>query len=122
MEIGGGSKSTTTKLLITGPTTPRQLTARTFNMIAKDAMVSRDVVSGIIPINSVKAYVLFDSGAIYSFVSYEFGQRLQLPCLQLDSPLNIEITSKKVILVTHVYKNCCIKIKGHKFVVDLIPI
>ena len=71
-------------------------------MTVKDAMVSRDVVSSIIPVNSVKAYVLFDSGATYSFVPCEFTHQLQFPCERLDSPLNVEIAIKKVIPVTYV--------------------
>ena len=42
-------------------------------MTVKDAVVSKDVVSGIIPVNSISAYVFFDSGVTCSFVSHEFA-------------------------------------------------
>ena len=66
--------------------------------------------------------MLFDSGATCSFVSHEFANRLNLPREPLESPLNIEIANKEIIPIRHVYKNRCVDIIGHKFLVDLIPI
>lgn len=121
MEVGGCSKNNN-KLLITRPTIIGRPITKTFNMTIKDAVASRDLVSGIILVNSINAYVLFDSGATCSFVSREFAQRLNLPCEPLDFPLNIEVANKEVIPVRHEHKNCCVEIRGHKFLVDLIPI
>ena len=66
-------------------------------MTVKDAVASKDVVLGIIPMNSIDAYVLFDSGATCSFVSHVFAQGLNLPFEQLDYPLNVEVANKEVI-------------------------
>ena len=63
IEVGGGSRNNNSKPMITGPTVSGRPIARTFNMTIKDSVVSRDVVSGIIPVNSINAYVLFDYGA-----------------------------------------------------------
>ena len=57
-------------LTITRPAALGKPTARTINMTVKDTVASKDVVSGIIPVNSIDAYVLFDLGATCSFVSH----------------------------------------------------
>ena len=79
-------------------------TARAYNMTVSDAIASQNVVSGIIPVNTINAYVLFDSGATCSFVSHTFAQKLNLPCDTLDHPLSIEIANKARIPVTQIYK------------------
>lgn len=62
IDVRGGSKSNiSNKLPIIGLTASSRPTVRTFNIIVKKAVALRDVVSGIIPINSIDAYVLFDS-------------------------------------------------------------
>ena len=80
------------------------------------------MVAGIAHVNSINDYILFDSEALCSFISHEFMNRLGLPYESLESPLNIEVANKAIILIRHVYKNCCIEIRGHPFLVDLIPI
>lgn len=47
-------------LLIEGPPAKNKPTGRVYNMTVKEAMASDNVVAGIIPINSVNSYVLFD--------------------------------------------------------------
>ena len=89
--------------------------------MVKDAVALKDVVSSVIPINSINAYVLFDFGATCLFVLHEFANRLNLPCEPLESPLNIEVANKEIIFIRHVYKNYCVDIREHKFMVDLIP-
>ena len=75
MEVRRSSKTNTNnKAMITGLTTFGRLTAITFNMTVKDAVASRDVVSSILLVNSMDAYVLFDSGATCSFMSHKFAQ------------------------------------------------
>lgn len=126
--IGGGNGSrennstNSGRLAIAAPVQPSRPTARTFNMTVQDAVQSRDVVSGIIPINNIDAYVLFDSGATCSFVSVEFANRLDVPREKLEILLNIEVANKEVIPVSHVYRNCKVVIRGHQMTVDLIPI
>ena len=91
-------------------------------MMVKEAVTSNNVVSGIILVNSIDVYVLFDSGATSSFVSHKFAQCLNLYFEQLDYPLNIEVANKEVIPVEYIHRNCSVKIRGHQFLVDLIPI
>ena len=57
-------------------------------------MESKEVVSGILPINTVNAYIIFDSGATCSFISEEFVKKISVPQQELDNPLIIEIANK----------------------------
>ena len=58
-------------------------------MTMKNTVASKDVMSGIILINSVNAYIPFDSGATYSFISHKFAHHLNLFPKDLEFPLNI---------------------------------
>lgn len=71
----------------------------------QDAVAFRDVLSCIILINNINAYILFDSGATYSFVSKEFAKLLNLSQERLGNLLNIEVTNKEVIFIEFVYCN-----------------
>ena len=82
------SKESSGKLVIGGPASQlSKPTAWTFNMTVQDAMESRDVVSGILPVNTVNAYILFDSGATYSFISEDFAKKICVPQQKLNDPL-----------------------------------
>lgn len=96
--------------------------ARTFNMTVQDAVVSGDVVAGIIPINDINAYVLFYSGATCSFIACDFARRLGLFPERLPIPLNIRVANEEIIPVEHIHRWCCVEIRGYKLSVDLIPI
>ena len=45
-------------------------------MTVQDEVASADVVAGIIPVNEINAYVLFDSGATCSFIACGFAKQL----------------------------------------------
>ena len=53
-------------------------TARTFNMTVADAIRDTDVIAGTLLLNSIRAHVLFDSGATKSFISQEFARNINL--------------------------------------------
>ena len=91
-------------------------------MTVQDALEAKDVVSGILPINTINAYVLFDLGATCSFISEDFAAKLCIPQQQLDNPLNVEIANREIIPVDKVCKNCFVDLRGHNLEVDLIPI
>jgi hypothetical protein len=55
----------------------------------EEAHESRKIMMGTLPVNSVAAFVLFDSGASHSFVSQQFAQQHELPLELLPTPLEI---------------------------------
>jgi hypothetical protein len=71
-----------------------------------DTTASNSVVPSIFPISSSKAFVLFDSRATHSFVSYYFAKACCLESEALDVNLAVATPIKSTILFTSVVKNC----------------
>ncbi|KAL8104528.1 hypothetical protein AgCh_028665 [Apium graveolens] len=76
---------------------------------------------GTLPVNSVDAKVLFDSGATRSFISQSFVDKLHCEVKLLDQALMIELANKNQVSVDQVCPKCDIEIGGHHFFANLIP-
>ncbi|XP_071740275.1 uncharacterized protein [Rutidosis leptorrhynchoides] len=76
---------------------------------------------GTFIVNNMPTHVLFDSGAIKSFVSLSFCERFNLPLCKLDVPLEVEIADSKLVIVSDIYRGCIIEINDEQFKIDLIP-
>ncbi|GJV93785.1 putative reverse transcriptase domain-containing protein [Tanacetum coccineum] len=98
------------------------LKARVYVMAAEEDKLVHDVFTCTIPVNSIPAQVLYDSGASVSFVSYEFSKNLPAPPSKLSFPLEVEIADSKVLVVSNVYRDVEIEIDDIIFKIDLIPI
>ncbi|KAD4889132.1 hypothetical protein E3N88_21205 [Mikania micrantha] len=94
---------------------------RAFQITAEEAKVTPDVVTGTFFINTLPAYILFDSGASRSFVSTNFIHHSSFVVEKLSVPLEIEIADSKCFLVCDVYRKCKLTIDGEDFDIDLIP-
>jgi hypothetical protein len=70
---------------------PGSKTAHLHNISIEQAQQSEDVVLGTLPVNSISAKVLFDTGASLSFVSQKFSQKQMLPMEPL--PHSIMVSS-----------------------------
>ncbi|KAI3738440.1 hypothetical protein L2E82_28472 [Cichorium intybus] len=103
-------------------TEPQKVKTRAFQITREEAKETHDVVSGILLINSTPAYVLFDSGSTYSFVSHGFGARLNVPLELLDLVFEVEVADGKFVEVQHMYRDCELDINGKKFRLNLLPI
>ncbi|KAJ9547279.1 hypothetical protein OSB04_019822 [Centaurea solstitialis] len=95
---------------------------RAFQMTAEEAQTAPDVITGIFPVNSKPALVLFDTGATWSYVSRKFCRDFQIELGNLDSPQAIDVAAEEVQVVEHVYRGCSIEIFGVRFSINLIPI
>ncbi|KAL8091503.1 hypothetical protein AgCh_033936 [Apium graveolens] len=87
---------------IEGAPVKNQPKARTFNMTMQDAVQSSDVVAGTLPVNSVVAKVLFDSGATRSFISQDFVDKLHCEVKLLEQALMIELANKNQVFIDRV--------------------
>ncbi|KAD6119725.1 hypothetical protein E3N88_10996 [Mikania micrantha] len=94
---------------------------RAFQITADEAKDAGDVVTGTFLVNSVPAYVLFDSGASKSFISTKFTHHASFVLEKLIAPLEIEVADSKSFLVFDVYRNCKITIEDEEYTIDLIP-
>ncbi|KAD4179563.1 hypothetical protein E3N88_28154 [Mikania micrantha] len=94
---------------------------RAFKITAEEAKVTSDVVTGTFHINSLPAYILFDSGASRSFISVKFVNHDSFVLAKLPCPLKVEIADSKSFLVYDIYHRCKLTIDGEDYEVDLIP-
>ncbi|KAJ9543627.1 hypothetical protein OSB04_023334 [Centaurea solstitialis] len=101
-----------------GPTTR----GRAFQLTAEEAQTAPDVITGIFPVNSKHALVLFDTGATWSYVSHRFCKDFQIELGKLDRPVKIDVAAEEVHVVERVYRGCTIDIFGVQFSINLIPV
>ncbi|KAD5317689.1 hypothetical protein E3N88_17635 [Mikania micrantha] len=94
---------------------------RAFKITAEEAKVTSDVVTGTFHINSLPAYIIFDSGASRSFISVKFVNHDSFVLAKLPFPLEVEIADSKNFLVYDIYHRCKLTIDGEDYEVDLIP-
>ncbi|KAJ0692498.1 putative transcription factor interactor and regulator CCHC(Zn) family [Helianthus annuus] len=95
--------------------------ARSFQLTAVEAKVKPEVVSGIFPVNSIPARMLFDTGANKSFISYGFIRHPSFVLTKLPLPLEVEIGNNKSFIVCDVCENCKLSIDDEEYTIDLIP-
>ncbi|KAI3690640.1 hypothetical protein L2E82_48797 [Cichorium intybus] len=108
-------------------TKPTKVKGRAFQMTREEAKETHHVVAGTLLVNSLlvnslPAYVLFDSGANLSFVSHEFRKCLSVSVKPLEDACVIEIANGELVTVRHVYENCPIEINGRILMANLLPI
>ncbi|XP_024971936.1 uncharacterized protein LOC112510818 [Cynara cardunculus var. scolymus] len=95
--------------------------ARAFQITAAEALKEPDVVTGIFLLNDTLACILFDSGAINSFVSLYYTQYLDFVPIMLEKPFNVDTANRVTLVADKVYKDCKLDLDDHEFTVDLIP-
>ncbi|XP_022007494.1 uncharacterized protein LOC110906706 [Helianthus annuus] len=99
-----------------------QARGRSFVIGAKDARQDPNVVTGTFLLNDYFAYILFDTGADFSFISIEFKNILGLEPSKLDVPYSIELANGRLIETGEVVKECTLELGEQKFNIDLLPI
>ena len=93
-----------------------------FTLTRQDAQASNAVVTGILPIDSQNAHVLFDSGATYFFISTFFATTLGRDPSPLGEFLIVATPMGHSLLANSVYKSCEILLEGKSFMADLIEL
>jgi hypothetical protein len=80
-----------------------------------------DVVTGTVSIDSFDAFILFDSGASFSFVSKAFVDRMGISIQQIGQPITVN-SAKGPISSNHVCPGCVIRLADEDFVANLVVI
>ncbi|GKE17503.1 putative reverse transcriptase domain-containing protein, partial [Tanacetum coccineum] len=87
-----------------------------------DANSRFNVVTGTFLLNNHYASVLFDSGADRSFVSTTFSTLLDVIPDTLDISYAVELADERIGETNTVLRGCTIRLLGHPFNIDLMPI
>lgn len=78
-------------------------------------------MTGNFSVNSLPAYVLFDSGASRSFFFIKFASHPSFVLDKFPVPLEVKVADSKTFIVFDVYRKCNFTIDGKDYEVDLIP-
>ena len=77
---------------------------------------------GMFLVNSLHALLLFDSGAIRSFISCSFCRGFDMPIGELKCLLQVSIANEHEIYASSLYYDCVLEIFKVPYPIDLIPI
>ena len=78
-----------------------------------------DVVTGTLLVDSVEAFVLFDSGATFSFASLEFASRANLSMQRIAQSVLVN-SPGGILSSSTVCPGCVISLDGEDFIANLM--
>ncbi|GJT86401.1 putative reverse transcriptase domain-containing protein [Tanacetum coccineum] len=81
-----------------------------------------NVVTGMFLLNNCYALMLFDSGTNRSFVSSTFSALLDVAPSTLDTSYAVELTDGRISETNVVLRGCTLRLLGHPFDIDLMPV
>ncbi|GJS92566.1 putative reverse transcriptase domain-containing protein [Tanacetum coccineum] len=73
-------------------------------------------------LNNRYAYILFDTGAVRSFVSTAFSSLIDITPTTLDHYYDVELADGKIIRINTIIQGCTLNLLNHPFNIDLMPI
>jgi hypothetical protein len=85
-----------------------------------DALASNEVVTGTLPISNDIATILFDPGAMHSFISNSFAKSCSLKLESLGLNLSVATSVGKTVVCTSVIRRYLVTIKGHVMPENLV--
>ena len=91
-----------------------------YAVVPRDYSAIGTVVEGTFRVNSFPARILFYSGTLYSFISYDFMVRLQLVAQSLDFSLSVSTPLGEMSLLENVCRRCIISLDDPEFAINLI--
>jgi hypothetical protein len=94
---------------------------RAYALPSASATHRRDVVTGTISIDSFDAFILFDSGASFSFVLKAFVDRMGISIQQIGQPITVN-SAKWSISSNYVCPGCVVRLGDEDFVANLVVI
>jgi hypothetical protein len=78
-------------------------------------------VTGTVSIDSFDAFILYDSGASFSFVSKAFVDHMGISIQQIGQPITVN-SSKGSISSNYVCPGCVVRLADEDFVANLVVI
>ncbi|XP_021980333.1 uncharacterized protein LOC110876469 [Helianthus annuus] len=106
----------------TGGNTKTTGGGRVFSLTTKDAANASGTLFGYVHIGERDMYALFDTGATHSVVSLLFSKYLKSMPTALEYPLVISTPLRDATVISHVYRDCLIRIDSIIRTADLYPI
>jgi len=89
-------------------------------MTGAEAAGSGNLVMGSCTITDMLCCVLYDSGAIHSFVSDDCVKRLGLPVCELQCELTVSTLASNLVRTSSLCARCSVEVEGRRYKVNLI--
>ncbi|XP_074337583.1 uncharacterized protein LOC141674782 [Apium graveolens] len=105
-----------------GEKSSQKTSGRVFFVTTKDAASTPSTISGSLSVGNENAIVLFDTGAIHSFVSTSYAKHLDIASTALISDFSVGTPIGVTILVNSQYLDCVVRVDDRELLVDLLPI
>ncbi|XP_022880538.1 uncharacterized protein LOC111397790 [Olea europaea var. sylvestris] len=93
--------------------------AKVFGLTQEEATKDPNVMTGILSVSELLAYVLIDLGTTHSFVSTAFIAKSCIPYEKLDSVLEVTIPSVRTLNTNRIVRAIKLKMDGRELKVDL---
>nr|GFC88265.1 putative reverse transcriptase domain-containing protein [Tanacetum cinerariifolium] len=81
-----------------------------------------NAVTGTFLLNNRYASVLFDTGAVRSFVSTTFSTQINITPSTLDHCYDVELADERIIGLNAILRGCTLNLLNHPFNIDLMPV
>jgi hypothetical protein len=94
--------------------------ARVYALTPSEAETENGVVTGILPLFTSKAVILFDSGATHSFISTEYARRFHINLEPMEVGVVIFTPMGKLVICRKIGMGCPIHIEGSTLTANLI--
>ncbi|CAL0335001.1 unnamed protein product [Lupinus luteus] len=85
---------------------------RVFTMSGAEIGANEDLIQGTCNVNEISLSVLFDSGAIHSFIAIDVVNRLALPVMSLPYDLLVSTPTSEPVIVSTVCSQCPITLEN----------
>nr|XP_043639279.1 putative uncharacterized protein DDB_G0293878 [Erigeron canadensis] len=99
-----------------------QARGRVYAMGANEARDDPNVIIGTFPLNNVYASMLFDSGVVRSFISFEFKELIDKKPSELDETYYVEYANGNEYKTKEIISDCKLTLDEKDYSIDLIPI
>nr|GEW27563.1 hypothetical protein [Tanacetum cinerariifolium] len=100
----------------------REARGKAYVLRGGDTTIGSNTVTGTFFLNDHHSYMLFDLGVDRSFVSNTFSTLLDITPSALDVSYAVELVSKKTSETSTVLRGYTLRLLGHPFNIDLMPI
>lgn len=99
-----------------------KVAGRIFTMSGVEASKFSDLVQGVCEVVGNSLFILFDSRATHSFISYDCVKRLKLSACPLSFNLLVSTPTTTPMKASLVCVRCLIVVSGHSYKVNLISL
>ena len=117
---GHYAKDCNTGKPLNNPVFRPQTKGRVFTLSGEEATQSPDMIKGTCFLKNILLIVLFDSGAMHSFISIDCVKKLNLSLSSLPFDLLVSTPTGGKVSTSQACLNCPILVEGKPFVIDLV--